>query len=222
MCGRFVTIIPGEELKKIFALIEIPQLEPRFNVAPTQNVGVIRAVVDVPLNRYSLMKWGLIPSWSKDASAGSHMINARSETVAEKPAFRHAIKYNRCIIPVSGFYEWSHEEHEKRPHYIHLKDHEPMALAGIWEHWKTPNGESLETFSILTTTANKLLEPLHDRMPVILKPSDYQFWLNKNMHDAHELETTYKPFPAEEMAYYEVPSLVNNPRFDSPACIAKV
>jgi putative SOS response-associated peptidase YedK len=222
MCGRIVTIIPAEELAKIFSLIEVPQLEPRFNVAPTQNVGIIRSVTDSEHNRLDFLKWGFVPSWSKDSSAASHMINARCETVAEKPSFRDAIKYSRCIIPISGFYEWSHEGNEKRPHYIHLANHVPIGLAGIWGRWNAPDGTGLETFSILTTSANKLVSKLHERMPVILHPDNYELWLNRNMHDTHMLEKLYSPFPDELMTYYEVPSLVNNPCFDSPACIAKV
>ena len=222
MCGRFVTNIPAEELRKIFDLIENPPVESRYNVAPTQNVGVIRCCDDSAHNKYDHLKWGLVPSWSKDATMGSHMINARSESVAEKPSFRHAIKYSRCIVPVSGFYEWSHIGKEKHPHYITLKDSSCMALAGIWEHWKSPDGSVLETFSILTTAVNKVLSPLHDRMPVILHPDNYDMWLNKNLHDPHHLEGLYQPYPDDLMTYHEVPSLVNSPRFDSPACIVRV
>ena len=221
MCGRFVTIIPADELKAIFVLIERPQLEPRYNVAPTQNVGVVRQSDD-STNHYDQLKWGLVPSWSTDPAKGASLINARSETVAEKPSFRHAIKKNRCIIPVSGFYEWSHTGTEKHPHYIQLSDKSPMALAGIWEHWKSPDGTPLETFSILTTAANKLISNLHERMPVILMPDAYGLWLDRNLQDPQHLEHLYVPFPDELMTYYEVPTLVNNPRFDSPACIVHV
>lgn len=221
MCGRFVTIIPYEELKQIFDLIESSaQFVPKYNVAPTQNVGVIRNLGDH--NRLDHLKWGLVPSWSKDLSMGSHMINARSESVAEKPAFRHAIKYKRCIVPVNGFYEWSHLGKEKHPHFIHMANKSLMALAGIWEHRKSPEGTDLETFSILTTAANPLVAKLHDRMPVILTPDAYGLWLNHNMHDAHNLEGLYSPFPEEKLTYYKVPDLVNNPKFDGPACIIQV
>lgn len=168
MCGRFVAIITTDELRKIFDLIEHPHVDPRYNVAPTQNVGVVRCCDELDHNRFDQLKWGLVPSWSKDSKAGSHMINARSETVAEKPAFRHAIKFKRCIIPTSGFYEWSHAEQKKQPYYIHMADSSPMCMAGIWEHWKGPDGTNLETFSILTTASNKLIAPLHDRMPVLV------------------------------------------------------
>lgn len=166
MCGRFVANIPADELKGIFALIETPQLAPRYNVAPTQQVAVVRNQGD--RNRLDFLKWGFVPSWSKDLSFGSHLINARSETVAEKPTFRHAIKYRRCIIPTSGFYEWDHSGGKKQPYYIQLADQSPMCLAGVWETWKSPDGSELETFAILTTAANKLVESIHDRMPVIL------------------------------------------------------
>jgi putative SOS response-associated peptidase YedK len=221
MCGRFVTIIPYEELKKIFDLIESSvRTEPRYNVAPTQYAGVVRQGED-NANRLDLLKWGLVPSWS-DPSKGSTMINARSETVATKPSFRHAIKKNRCIIPVSGFYEWTHTGTEKIPHFIHLVNNQIMSLAGIWEHWPDPTGAVLETFSVLTTAANKKLESLHERMPVILHPDNYSMWLDKNLQDPHYLEHLYSPYPDDQFEYYEVPKLVNNPRFDSPACIARV
>ena len=221
MCGRFVTVIPADELKAIFDLIERPQLEPRYNVAPTQNVGVVRQAED-STNHYDQLKWGLVPSWSTDPSKGASLINARSETVAEKPSFRHAIKKTRCIVPVSGFYEWTHAGTEKHPHYIQLSDKSPMALAGIWEHWKSPDGTSLETFSILTTSANRLISALHERMPVILQPDAYGLWLDRNLLNPQHLVPLYEPYPDELMAYYKVPDLVNNPKFDSPACIIKV
>lgn len=219
MCGRFVTVIPADELKAIFDLIERPQLAPRYNVAPTENVGVIRNIGDY--NQLDHLKWGLVPSWSKDPM-GRHIINTRSESVAEKAAFRHAIKYKRCIVPVNGFYEWSHIGKEKHPHFIHMADKSLMALAGIWDHWKSPEGTDLETFSILTTAANSLVAELHDRMPVILLPDTYGLWLNHNMHDAHSLEGLYSPISEEKLTYYKVPDLVNNPKFDSPACIIQV
>lgn len=223
MCGRFVTIIPYEELKQIFDLIESQiRPEPRYNVAPTQNVGVIRCCDEGNHNRFDLLKWGLIPSWSTDPSKGASLINARSETVAEKLSFRHAIKKNRCIIPVSGFYEWSHVGTEKHPHYIQLSDKSPMALAGVWEHWKSPDGTPLETFSILTTTANNLISTLHDRMPVILQPDAYGLWLDRNLQNPQHLEHLYKPCSDDILTYHKVPDLVNNTRFDSPSCIAQV
>lgn len=220
MCGRFVTNIPAEALKEIFALIEAPHLEPRYNVAPTQLSAVIRNLGEH--NRLDLLKWGLVPGWSKDLSFGSHLINARSETVAEKPAFRHAIKYRRCIIPTSGFYEWSHTGNKKQPYYFQMADHSPMCLAGLWESWNAPDGSELETFTVLTTAANELIAPIHDRMPVILHPGTFNLWLSHNMHDPEQLQLLYQALPAEQITSHKVPDLVNNPRFDSPACIARV
>jgi len=221
MCGRCVVNISPDELRAIFNLIERPKIEPRYNVAPMQQVGVIRCCDDSNHNRYDLLKWGLVPSWSKDPAAGSHMINARCETVAEKPAFRHAIKYSRCIVPVSGFYEWEHDGKEKLPYYFHMADFSPMCLAGIWEFWKSHDGYSLETFSILTTSSNDLIAPLHNRMPVILQPDDHDLWLNRNMHDPRELVRVYQPAASELIVSHKVSNLINNTRFDSPACIAK-
>lgn len=220
MCGRFVANIPAEVLKVIFKLLEIPQLEPRFNVAPSQQIAVIRN--DGDHNRLDLLKWGFMPGWSKDQSFGSHLINANSETAAEKPAFRHAIKYRRCIIPVSGFYEWEHSGGKKQPYFIRFADHSPMHLAGVWESWKAPDGSAVETVAILTTAASKVVEPLHDRMPVILPPDALTLWLDHDMHDPEQLQPLFQPFAAAEMTSHKVPDLVNNPRFDSPTCIAQV
>lgn len=219
MCGRFVTEIPAEVLVETFGLIETPQLQPRYNIAPTQDVGVIRCGDDSNHNRFSILKWGLVPSWSKDLSFGSHLINARCETVAEKPDFRHAIKYRRCIIPVSGFYEWDPGSGKKHPYYIQLANHAPMCLAGIWESCKRPDGSELESFAIVSTAANTLLEPFHDRMPVILSPDSFSLWLSRNMHDPEQLLPLYQPYPASGMTSRQVPDLVNNPRFDAPDCI---
>lgn len=220
MCGRFVSSIPADELKKIFDLIETPKLEPRYNVALTQLTAVVRNQGE--RNRLDLLKWGLVPGWSKDPGFGNRLINARSESVAEKPAFRHAIKYRRCIIPVSGFYEWSHSGALKQPYYIRMADHSPMCLAGLWEMWKAPDGNELESFTILTTAANRVVTPIHDRMPVILHPDSFSLWLSHNMHDPQLLQPFYQPYPAQQLTAYKVPDLVNNPRFDSPACIAQV
>ena len=158
---------------------------------------VVRQVSDH--NVLSPMKWGLVPSWAKDPSIGSQMINARSETVATKPSFRHAIKYNRCIVPVSGFFDWKHEGKTKTPYYFRMKNSRPLGLAGIWEEWKAPDGSILDTFSILTTTANKLVSTVHERMPVILAPDEYERWLNKHLTDTAQLESLYQPFPDEVM-----------------------
>jgi len=208
-------------LKELFGLQEVPQLEPRYNVTPSQLSAVVRNQGD--RNRLDLLKWGLVPAWSKDPGLGSHMINARSETVYEKPAFRHAIKYRRCIIPTSGFYEWELSgEQRKQPWFIRMADHSPMCLAGLWESWKAPDGSQLETFAVMTTSANKLMAPIHERMPVILHSDSFNLWLSHNMHDPEQLQPFYQPFPAFGMTACKVSDLVNNPRNDSPACIEQV
>jgi len=224
MCGRFTSLLSPELLaviREIFNIQPPEKVEPRYNIAPTQQVWVIRN--DGEHNRLDLMKWGLIPSWAKDPKIGNSLINARSETVHEKPSFRHAIKYNRCIIPANGFFEWLHEGDKKLPSYIHMADNSLMAFAGLWEHWKEPEEENvLETFTILTTSANDLVKPLHDRMPVILHPADYQLWLNKSMHDPEQLHYMYQPFPSDQLTMYRVPDLVNSPKHDTPACISRI
>ena len=167
MCGRFTSLLSPELLAVVIEIFPPPAaIEPRYNIAPTQQAYVVRS--DGTHNRLEHMKWGLIPSWAKDPKIGNSLINARSETVAEKPSFRHAIKVNRCIIPASGFFEWLHIGERKLPNYIKMADDGVMAFAGVWEHWKTLEEEGfLESFSILTTTSNQLIAPLHDRMPVL-------------------------------------------------------
>lgn len=224
MCGRFTSLLSPEFLnviREIFGITPPEQFEPRYNIAPTQQVWVIRN--DGDHNRLELMKWGFVPSWAKDPAIGSRMINARSETVQVKPAFRHSIRYRRCIVPTAGFFEWSHVEGKKQPNFIRMADGSPMCLAGLWDHWKSPGEENwLETFTILTTASNELLSPIHDRMPVILGPENYSLWLNREMHDPEQLLDLYRPFSSNLLEMYRVPDLVNNPRFDSPACIARI
>ncbi|BEH09837.1 SOS response-associated peptidase [Geobacter sulfurreducens subsp. ethanolicus] len=193
MCGRFTLQISSEMLAEIFGLIEIPTFPARYNIAPTQQIAIVRSYANHQ-NRLDFVRWGLIPSWAKDKSVGNHMINARAETVHEKPAFRHAIRYRRCLIPSSAFYEWRKEGERRIPLYIRLKDGSPMVFAGLWETWKSPEGENLESCAILTTTANKLIEPIHDRMPVILHPQEYDHWLDRDMTDPTRLQSLYQPY----------------------------
>ncbi len=219
MCGRFTLQITHELLAEIFDLPEVPVYQPRYNIAPTQQVAVIRQAA-AGSNRLEFQRWGLIPSWAKDKSIGSKMINARAESVAEKPTFRHAIRYRRCLVVASGFFEWREEDGHKTPLYVRLKDGSPMVFAGIWEQWKSPEGETVESCAILTTNANKLIEPLHDRMPVILHPAEYSLWLDRSVTDPEKLKTLYQPYPADLMEMWPVSPLVNSPRNDSPELIA--
>lgn len=224
MCGRFTSLLSPELIIAIRELFGVPvpdSAESRYNVAPTQQVLVVRQEGDH--NRFDLMKWGLIPFWAKDPKIGSQMINARSETVHEKPAFRQAIKFRRCIIPAGGFYEWLRSGDKKQPYYIRMADGSPMFFAGLWEQWKSVGDENfLETFTILTTASNDLVAPLHDRMPVILRPGDCTLWLSHSMHDPEQLRGMYQPFPSNQLEAYKVSDLVNNPSFDSPTCIVQV
>lgn len=224
MCGRFSSFLSPELLTVIGNTfgVQVPEyIESRFNISPTQNVRVIRNEGDH--NRLDQMKWGLVPFWAKDPSIGNKMINARSETVHEKPAFRQAIKHRRCIVPVSGFYEWQPTAGSKQPYFIKMADDSPMYFAGLWEQWKRPEDEGfLETFTILTTAANDLVAPIHDRMPVILLPDSFNLWLSHSMHDPVQLQGMYQPFPLDLLDAYKVSELVNNTRFDAPACIVRV
>lgn len=204
-------------LSSIFGVSVLGDLRQRYNIAPTQEVLVIRGP-DAG-KRAALLRWGLIPSWAKDSSIGSRMINARAETVHEKPAFRQAILCRRCIIPADGFYEWTEEGGKKYPLYLRMKDSPVMGFAGIWDQWKGPGGETVESCSILTTGSNALIRPFHDRMPVILQPGEYAPWLDRALTDPKKLKAFYKSCPAELMEMYPVSPLVNNPRNDTPDCI---
>jgi putative SOS response-associated peptidase YedK len=220
MCGRFTLHFPVELLAEIFGLQNLPGLVPRYNIAPTQVTAVVRSSENT--RRLDLLRWGFMPSWAKDLSIGSRMINARSESLPDKPAFRKAVRFRRCIVPASGFYEWKPDGSRKVPYYIRLSDGTPMGLAGIWEAWKTPEGFFLETFTILTTSANPLITPIHDRMPVILHPDAYDLWLDKGVSNPEQLQLLYPPYPADLMTLYPVSTLVNSPQNDNPACIEPV
>jgi putative SOS response-associated peptidase YedK len=220
MCFNFDKELMAS-LRHLFGVAIPESAEPRFNIAPTQQVWVVRQEVDH--NCLDHMSWGLVPHWVKDIKTYKRLINARSETVAEKPSFLSAVKYRRCIIPASGFYEWSHSVEPKQPYYIHMADSSPMLLAGIWDQRGEPEKEDyLKSFAILTTAANELIAPLHDRMPVIIKPEDCALWLSHGMHDPEQLRGLYKPYPSNLLDSYKVPSLVNNTRYDAPACIARI
>ncbi len=219
MCGRFTLRTPTPVLIKEFYLSAGPRLTPRYNVAPTQDVAVIR---NDPRKRrqLSLVRWGLVPSWAKEISIGSRMINARSETVAEKPSFRAAFQRRRCLIPADGYYEWSHEGSKKQPNRIRMKDERPFAMAGLWERWKNPaDGVAIETCTILTINSNELTSKLHDRMPVILNQHDFDMWLDVEFEQREFLESLLVPYPSDEMKFDRVNPFVNNARNEGPQCI---
>ena len=227
MCGRFALMTPTEALAKLFGVPEtavaaLPPSVPRYNIAPTQPVVAIR--LDEHGERdLTFFHWGLIPSWSKDIQIGSRMINARSETVTEKPSFRTAFKRRRCLIPADGFYEWQKQADGKQPMFIRPTDGEerPFALAGLWEFWSDPDGGTIQSCTILTTTPNELMAPIHNRMPVIVEPEDFDLWLHPEPDPEQGLHLL-RPYPAEKMVAYPVSTLVNNPRHDNPECIQPI
>lgn len=225
MCGRFALISATEEVADALGvdqatIADIPPAVPRYNIAPTQ--PVLAAYLDeIGQRRLTFFQWGLVPSWSKDVTIGSRLINARSETVTEKPSFRNAFKRRRCLIPADGFYEWQKLNGGKQPMYIHGADGRPLALAGLWEVWQEPEGTRLQTCTILTTTPNELMAPIHDRMPVILEPEDYAMWLEPGAHPDEALHLL-RPYPAANMKAYPVSTAVNNPRNDAPECIHRI
>lgn len=218
MCGRFVLENTPEQLLKTYRLSAVPDLSPRYNIAPSQQIAVVRQQNGGD-RELTFLQWGLVPSWSKDPAIGYKMINARSETVHEKPSFKQAFHARRCIIPASGFYEWEKSGKEKIPHYFHLRDGEIMSLAGLWERWKSPEGRELETCTILTTAANSLVKRLHDRMPVILHRAEYELWLNRETDDVDRLAGLFHPYPADQLEGYVVSKDVNSPTLDAPGCV---
>jgi putative SOS response-associated peptidase YedK len=220
MCGRFALIVDAAVLADVFEVDPPRDLKPRFNIAPTQSVPVVRHGEQgreaVPL------RWGLVPSWAKDVKMGARMINARGETVAQKPSFRSAVKTRRCLVPTSGFYEWVTTADGKQPHFIHFADGRAFAFGGLWERWSKSDDGPLETFTIITTSPNPLIAELHDRMPVILDPASWDQWLEPAPISAEALENLIAPHPADDMEAYPVGRHVNSPRNDDPECLVRV
>ena len=218
MCGRFSLSTAGKELIRIFKLDEIPDdYHKRYNIAPTQPVVVLS---DGRVRKLRYFKWGLIPHWAKDAKIGNKLINARSETIDEKPSFRNAFKNRRCLIIADGFYEWKKVEDGKIPFYIRLKDKRPFAFAGLWEVWTNPeDGETVHSCTIITCESNELMAKFHHRMPVILPPEKYDEWLDVSVYDPEKLKAMLVPYPSEKMEAYEVSKEVNSPRNDSKELI---
>jgi putative SOS response-associated peptidase YedK len=221
MCGRFTLTVDPADLQEAFDLSAPPPagLLPRFNIAPSQPVAVIANTAE---RKIELFQWGLIPSWAKDSKIGYRMINARGETLAEKPSFRAALKKRRCLVLADGFYEWKREGKSKTPTYIQLKGGQPFALAGLWEVWKAPDDKLIKSCTIITTEPNSLMKNIHDRMPVILPPKAYALWLSPDELPAEKTRPLLKPFAASQMKAYSVSTLVNNPKFDSKECIVPV
>lgn len=224
MCGRYTLRVSPAELAEIFAVFNSVEWSPRFNIAPTQMVPTVRAARNGSGRELALVKWGLVPSWADDPRIGSGMINARAESVATKPAFRSALRKKRCLVPVDGFYEWQAVpgQKTKQPFLISVRDQPVFAFAGLWEHWTSPEGQGLDSCTIITTEANELMKAVHDRMPVILDRQDYDRWLDPGDTDAQHVLPLLKPFPPDRMQLFPVSTLVNSPRNDTPECVAPV
>ncbi|MEN4011852.1 MAG: SOS response-associated peptidase [Bellilinea sp.] len=219
MCGRFTLTLDPDELREAFDLSSIPaQWVPRYNIAPSQPLAVI---LDAEKRTLDYLTWGLVPSWAKDAAIGQKLINARSETITEKPSFRTAFSRRRCLIPADGFFEWTKPDHSQKipalPHYFRRRGGKPFAFAGLWELWRSPKGEELKTCTILTTAANPLVARVHERMPVIFDPAESFNWLQPL--PAPDLLAMLRAFPAEDMEALPVNRAVNDPRRDDPLCI---
>ncbi len=220
MCGRFTLRTPASILATRFRVETMPELFPRYNVAPTQQSLVIRAHEPATA---AYLRWGLIPSWAKEPQIGARMINARCETVAEKPAFRTAFKRRRCLVPTDGYFEWLTVGREKRPQYIRMRDERPFAMAGLWERWDGPKGarrtDPIETFTVITTESNDATSAIHERMPLILADDDWDLWLDPALQTHTELARLLRPYPSAAMKVDRVSTRVNNVRYDDPQCI---
>ncbi|WP_373535901.1 SOS response-associated peptidase [Microcoleus sp.] len=221
MCGRFTLNTSAQIIGEFFKLSEVPDIKPRYNIAPTQSIATVTVEPEQMQRQLQFMRWGLIPSWAKDMKIGSKMINARSETVAEKPAFRSAIKHRRCLIVADGFYEWLPQGKHKQPYYFQMSEGEPFAFAGLWENWESPEGEKIVSCTIITTAANETVQPVHDRMPVILPDSAWEEWLDPAVNSAQEVLPLLKPYAAA-MKAKPVSAIVNSPSKDSPECIQAI
>jgi len=220
MCGRYTVISTPEALRALFGYAEQPNFPPRYNVAPTQPIAIVRLVEGK--RQFALVRWGLLPSWVKDPKTFTLLINARGETAAEKPAFRAAMKRRRCLIPADGFYEWQATGDRKRPFYVHAKSGAPLAFAGLWETWTGPNGEELETAAIVTTRANRTLSPIHERMPVIVPPDAFDLWLDGANVDATTAAALIQPAPDNLLEAYEISTAVNRTANDNPKLLEPV
>lgn len=232
LCGRFARFSPAHIFRMLFQLDEFLELAPQYNIAPGYEVYAIRGIpihneqqqTRPPLNfqkEVTTLQWGLIPFWSKDPSIGNKMINARAETVAEKPAFKEAFKKQRCLIPANGFYEWQKlKDGSKQPYFIRFEDKHPMAFGGIWDRWKSLEGKVIQSFSILTTQPNEVMKPIHNRMPVIIDPEKFDVWLNPIINNGEDLQMLLQPYKSSNLIAYKISSYINSPKNQGEQCIA--
>jgi putative SOS response-associated peptidase YedK len=222
MCGRFsLRARAAAMLAEYFDVVDAPPLVARYNIAPSQPAPVVRLKPgqSKPKRELVLLHWGLIPSWAKDPKIGNRMINARAESLAEKPAFRRALQHRRCLIVTDGFYEWKGTGRSKKPYFIRFRDDRPFAFAGLWETWEGPDHAAVQSCTIITTDANQLTRDIHDRMPVILPAKSYQVWLDPAVLSIEKLASLLVPFSSDEMEAYPVSDLVNSPAHEDPRCV---
>jgi putative SOS response-associated peptidase YedK len=217
MCGRYVITSAPEAMRALFRYREEPSFPPRYNIAPTQPVPVVRLVNGE--RSFALLRWGLIPPWVKDPRKFALLINARGETLSDRPAFRNALGRRRCLFPADGFYEWKSDGARKQPYFIHPSENGPIAFAGLWENWMGPNGEEMETACIITTFANRALTPIHDRMPAVIAPEAFDLWLDCNRIDAANASALIAPAGDHLLTAYEISTAVNRAANDSPQLI---
>lgn len=217
MCARFTLFTPGDRIARMFRLGQVPTLVPRYNVAPSQLVAVIGTKASGSGRGLAMFRWGFVPHWAADAK-GPRPVNAKAETVTEKPMFADSFRHRRCLIPADGFYEWEDTPQGKKPLFYRLAGGEPMALAGVWDCWPGPT-EKLFTCAILTTPANSIVEPVHDRMPAILPTEVWDAWLDPGQTDPAKLLPLLQPFPSELMEVIPASPVVNNSRYDAPDCL---
>lgn len=220
MCGRYSITTAPEAMRALFRYKEQPNFPPRYNVAPTQPVPIVRLVEGE--RRFALVRWGLIPPWVKDPRNFTLLVNARGESVNEKASFRNAMRRRRCLFPADGFYEWRPEGRGRRPFHVRPKGGGPMAFAGLWETWTGPNGEELETAAIITTNANRTLAAIHERMPVVVPPEAFDLWLDCANVDAKTASAMITPAPEDALEAYEISPAVNRVANDSPELIEAV
>ena len=218
MCGRYALIASAPRLARLLGLMDVPELPTRYNIAPSQTSPVVRSPEAGRLELIP-MRWGLVPGWAKKPASDYRMINAKAETLAERPAFRTAYRRRRCLIPASGFYEWKKLADHKQPYYIAMADGELFFFAGLWEHWRGPENETLDSFTIITTEPNDELASIHARMPAIMEEQNYDAWLDPGHQDTGSLQALLQPYVAKPMLASPVSSHVNNPRNDDQRCI---
>lgn len=220
MCGRYAFHSPAEAVRRIFSLDEMPDLAPRYNVAPTQSVPAVRAGEEGK-RAFVMLHWGLVPRWADDRAIGNRMINARAETVAVKPAFRDAFRKRRCLVLADGWYEWQVAPGGKQPWYVRMKHRRPFAFAGLWERWKDPTGSLLESCTIITTDAAASIKRIHERMPVVLADTDHERWLDAAYFETDKLQELLRPFDPDALEAWPVSREVNAPKNEGPALIAR-